>query len=71
MGMEVTDIVMAEVMVIVMAEVITMDTVMEVKVIRTEMPTWKVGVIGGLTFLPVSVGKWYLACVCPSKNDCR
>lgn len=53
MGMEATDTVMAGVMVIVMAEVITMDTVMGVKVIRTEMPTWKVGIIyqktGGLT----------------------
>lgn len=60
MGMEVTDIVMAEVMVIVMAEVITMDTVMEVKVIRTEMPTWKVGVIGGLMFClyPWESGIW-------------
>lgn len=37
MGMEVTDTVMVE--------VITMDTVMEVKVIRTEMQTWKVGII--------------------------
>lgn len=45
MGMEVTDTVMVEVMVIVMAEVITMDTVMEVKVIRIEMQTWKVGII--------------------------
>lgn len=45
MGTEVTDTVMVEVMVIVMAEVITMDTVMEVKVIRIEMQTWKVGII--------------------------
>lgn len=45
MGTEVTDTVMVEVMVIVMAEVITMDTVMEVKVIRTETQTWKVGII--------------------------
>lgn len=45
MGTEVTDTVMVEVMVIVMAEVITMDTVMEVKVIRIGMQTWKVGII--------------------------